>query len=74
MNDKPDGPGNVQWWKPAAVALGAILAGALGWLTGVRADIDGHTRDIQKLQLEVQQQGRQLERIENKIDRLLRSQ
>jgi len=71
MIEKPNDNANGSLWRSAAVLFGAIVAGVLGWMTGVKADIDAHTRDIQKLQLEVHQHGRQLERVEEKIDRLL---
>jgi len=62
------------WWRsgPALLSLmiSTALAAALGWLTGINNRLDTHAQRIQTLEVQGQQQGKQLDRIERKLDEL----
>lgn len=62
------------WWRsgPALLSLmiSTALASALGWLTGINNRLDTHGQRIQTLEVQGQQQGKQLDRIERKLDQL----
>ena len=65
--------GNGQGWKPTTVAglfVTALLGGFMGWLTGVNSKLDAHAMKILALEAQGIQQGKQLDRIEAKLDRL----
>lgn len=49
----------------------AIAGGFFGWITGVQPRLESHGKDIEALKSGQYQQGRQLERMDGKIDRLL---
>ena len=62
----PNSPAS--WWRsgPALLSLmiSTALASALGWLTGINNRLDIHNQRIQTLEVQGQQQGKQLDRIE----------
>jgi hypothetical protein len=66
--------GQAAWWRsgPAMLSLmiSTALAAALGWLTGINNRLDAHSQRIQTLEVQGVQQGKQLDRIENKLDQL----
>jgi hypothetical protein len=69
----PPAPLAPAWAKPTAVAgfFGTVLVGAtLGWLTGVDSKLDAHNEKIQGLEFRAEQQGKQLDRIEAKLDQI----
>jgi hypothetical protein len=43
------GNGSKSWLLLASF----LVAGSLGWVTGVKSDIDGHSRDIQGLKVKL---------------------
>lgn len=66
--------GQAAWWRsgPAVLSLmiSTALAAALGWLTGINNRLDAHDQRLQTLEVQAVQQGKQLDRIENKLDQL----
>lgn len=44
-----NGNGSKSWFLLASF----LVAGTLGWVTGIKADIDGHSRDIQGLRVKI---------------------
>lgn len=65
-NGQPSG-----WWKTALMAAGAVVAGAMASWSGINSRMDAHAADITRMQLHVDHQGKQLDRVEGKIDRLI---
>jgi hypothetical protein len=70
--DGGNGGNNGGWWKSGLTAFGAVVAGGLLTWTGIKADLDANAKDVVRLQIRQDQQGQQLDRVEGKIDRLLR--
>jgi hypothetical protein len=64
-------PNNGHVWKTTLAALGAVLAGAVLSWTGIKNELDRHAQDITRVQLKVESQGVQLDRVERKLDRVL---
>lgn len=61
-------------WGGALAAIGAVLAGALGWYSGVSARLDEHTQAIDRVEIRLDHVDSQLDRLENKIDRIPREE
>jgi len=66
--------GQASWWRSGlavlSLMLSTALAAALGWLTGISNRLDAHGQRIRTLEVQAVQQGKQLDRIEGKLDRL----
>jgi hypothetical protein len=63
--------GNGAWWKPALAAVGAIVAGAAITWTGLQSRLDSQEAAVRSIQQE-QRQERKIDRIDDKLDELLR--